>query len=50
VGEHGMGVKFRWGSMVTMEKGMPEGFRGVAEGLTKFLCPLGDKCSLFVMK
>jgi hypothetical protein len=32
------------------EKGMPEGFRGVAEGLTKFLSPPVEKQSLFTAK
>jgi hypothetical protein len=50
VGEHGLGVKVRWGGVVSREKGTPEGFRGVAEGLTKFSSPLGEKHSLFTAK
>jgi hypothetical protein len=50
VGEHGLGVKVQRGGMVSREKGTPEGFQGVAEGLTKFSSPLGEKCSLFKVK
>jgi hypothetical protein len=39
MGEHGLGVKVRQGGVVSREKGMPEGFWGVVEGLTKFPSP-----------
>jgi hypothetical protein len=39
MGEHGLGVKVGWGGVVSREKGMPKGFWGVAEGLTKFPSP-----------
>jgi hypothetical protein len=50
VGEHGLGVKVRRGDVVSREKGMPKGFQGVAEGLTKFPSPPREKCSLFAAK
>jgi hypothetical protein len=48
MGEHGMGVKVRWGNLVSREKGTPRGFRGVAEDLKKFLSPPKEKHSLFM--
>jgi hypothetical protein len=50
VGEHGRGVKVKRGDASSREKGTPEGIWGVAEGLTKFLSPLGVKHSLFAAK
>jgi hypothetical protein len=50
VGEHGLGVKVRWGSVVSRKKGTPKGFWGVAEGLTKFSSPPREKHSLFAVK
>jgi hypothetical protein len=50
MGEHGLGVKVRWGGLVSREKGTPEGFRGVAKGLTKFSSPPREKHSLFTAK
>jgi hypothetical protein len=36
--------------VVSIEKGTPEGFRGVAKGITKFASPPRDKCLLFSTK
>jgi hypothetical protein len=35
MGKHGLGVKVRWGGLVSREKGMLKGFWGVAEDLTE---------------
>jgi hypothetical protein len=50
VGEHDMGVKVTQGSVVSREKSTPEGFRGVAKGLSKFPSPPREKRSLFLAK
>jgi hypothetical protein len=43
MGEHGLGVKVRWGGLMYGKKGMLEGFQGVAKGLTEFSSPPGEK-------
>jgi len=43
-------VKVRRIDVVSREKGTPEGFWGMAEGLTKFPSPPREKCSLFAAK
>jgi hypothetical protein len=49
-GEHGLRVMVKRSGVVSREKRTPEGFRGVAKGLTKFPSPLGEKRSLFRAK
>jgi hypothetical protein len=47
MGEHGLGVKVSGVGMVPREKGTPEGFWGVAEGLTNFSSPTREKHLIF---
>jgi hypothetical protein len=50
MGEHVLGVNGRWGGMLSREKGTLEGFWGVADDLTKFPSPPGERTFTFYGK
>jgi hypothetical protein len=50
VGGHDLGVKVRWGGVVSRKKGTPKGLWGVVEDHTKFPSPPAEKHSLFATK